>query len=185
MQTSDRPAEARPRLSLPPRPFPFRTPVSGPTSNNGTQHPTNSQSHCLSRRVRRQQGRPGDAAGRDLNQLHVVPAADNPYPAGLPITSTDCSSIQYDQTTGTPTSGLPVSATVNGATITGQPVINLAVACGNNVAPYYAPYPGYAKLCISEMGPIPSTTPCRWVPARTVGDLTLSFAYTYSHSIDN
>ena len=122
---------------------------------------------------------------RDLNQLHVVPAADNPYPAGLPITSTDCSSIQYDQTTGTPTSGLPVSATVNGATITGQPVINLAVACGNNVAPYYAPYPGYAKILRIGNGANSIYNSLQVGATRTVGDLTLSFAYTYSHSIDN
>ena len=121
---------------------------------------------------------------QDLNQLHPVPAADNPYPAGTPITAPDCASIQYDQTTGTPTSGLPVSATVNGVNVTGQPVINLAVACGNNVAPYYAPYPGYAKILRISNGANSVYHALQVGANRTVGDLTLSFSYTYSHSID-
>ena len=116
----------------------------------------------------------------DLNQLQPVSAADNPYPAGTPITSTDCSSIQFGAT------GLPVSATIgNGVPVSGAAAVNLAVACGNNVAPYFRPFPGYSKILRIQNGANSIYHSLQVGAQRTVGDLTLSLAYTYSHSIDD
>jgi hypothetical protein len=117
----------------------------------------------------------------DLNQLQPVSATDNPYPAGTPITSNDCSSIQFSNTTG-----LPVSATIgSGIPVSGTAVVNLAVACGNNVAPYYRPFPGYAKITRIQPGANSIYHALQVGAQRTIGDLTFSFSYTYSHSIDN
>jgi Carboxypeptidase regulatory-like domain len=117
---------------------------------------------------------------RELNQLLPVSAANNPYPAGTPITLNDCNSIVPDA------NGLPVSAVIgNGIPITGQPVVNLAVACGQNVAAYYRPYPGYGNILRIANGANSIFNSLQVGLQRTVGDLTLSFAYTYSHSIDD
>lgn len=123
---------------------------------------------------------------RDLNQLQPVSAANNPYPAGVPITAADCNSIVFDQSTGSPTSGLPVSATIStGAVVTGQALVNLSVACGDNTAAYYRPYQGYGDITLIENGANSIYNSLQVGLQRTVGDLTLSFAYTYSHSIDD
>ena len=118
---------------------------------------------------------------RDLNQLQPVSAANNPYPAGVPITASDCASIIPD-----PATGLPASATIStGTVVTGQPLVNLAVACGLNVAPYYRPYSGYGSITSIENGANSIYHSLQVGLQRTVGDLTLSFSYTYSHSIDD
>jgi len=81
---------------------------------------------------------------------------------------------------------LPVSATIgSGIPVSGTAVVNLAVACGNNVAPYYRPFPGYAKITRIQPGANSIYHALQVGAQRTIGDLTFSFSYTYSHSIDN
>ncbi len=117
---------------------------------------------------------------RDLNQLAPVSAADNPYPAGTPITTPDCNNFVTDAT------GLPISTTIStGAVVTGQAAVNLFIACGNPATAYYRPYQGYGTITRIENGADSIYHSLQVGLQRTVGDLTLSFSYTYSHSIDD
>jgi len=114
---------------------------------------------------------------RDLNQLFPTPAALNPYHTGQPITADDCNTLTN---IGAPN----VSGVVNGETITGQPAINLQTACGNDANPY-RPFSGISTITLLE-NKASSTYNALQVSARkSVGSLSLSLAYTYSHSIDD
>jgi hypothetical protein len=114
---------------------------------------------------------------RDLNQLVPTPASENPFLPGQPITSDICDSVQN--------AGLPsVFGVVNGTTITGQPAINLQTACGNDPNPYRQ-FQGIANITRLE-NKASSIYHAFQVSARkSVGALSLSLAYTYSHSIDD
>ena len=117
----------------------------------------------------------------DLNQLHTVSAANNPYPTGVPITQGDCSSIMFDQVTGFPT-----TATIStGTVVTGPALTNLAVACGNALADYSRPFQGYGSITRIENEANSNYNALQVAVDRTVGDLTFSASYTYSHSLDN
>jgi hypothetical protein len=124
---------------------------------------------------------------RDLNQLFPTPASQNPYLPGQPISSADCSI--YDPVTNPTGSlrnvGLPnVSGVVNGQTITGQTAINLQTACGNDANPY-RPYQGISTITRLENKASSNYNALQVALRRTVGALSLSVAYTYSHSIDD
>ena len=104
----------------------------------------------------------------DLNQLEPVPAADNPYTPGQPITSNDCSS-------NTTSTGVPV---------TGQALINLGIACGNDPNPN-RPIQGYGSITSLQDAANSIYNSLQATAQRTIGDLQVSVAYTYSHSIDD
>jgi hypothetical protein len=109
----------------------------------------------------------------NLNQLHSTPLSANPFASGQPITSADCTSVAG-------------GTLANGKTVTGQAAINLNVACGNiNPDSIRTAFPGYSS--INELRDIAdSHYHALQVSAnRTVGDLTLSLAYSYSHAIDD
>lgn len=114
---------------------------------------------------------------RDLNQLLPTPASQNPYSPGQIITSADCDSVTE--------AGLPtVSATVNGTLVTGQPAINLQTACGNDANPY-RPFYGIATITRLEDKASSIYHALQISARKTVGALSISAAYTYSHSIDD
>jgi hypothetical protein len=121
----------------------------------------------------------------DANQLTEAPASENPYiAASLPITAADCpsdmSNFNLDST------GLPISATIsNGATISGQAVQNLFVACGYGAANYFRKYQGVGTIARVENSANSSYNSLQVALRRSLGDLTLSASYTYSHSIDD
>lgn len=122
----------------------------------------------------------------DSNQLQPVSAANNPYPAGTPITSADCSSIQFDPSTNTPTSGLPTTATIStGAVVTGPTLVNLAIACGNGIAAYFRPFLGFNSITRLENTANSTYNALQVGLNRTLGDLTFSASYTFSHSLDD
>ena len=110
---------------------------------------------------------------RNLNQLFPVSASANPFAPGQPITQADCNSI-----TNTP----PTLA--NGTPVTGQALTNLGVACGNDPNPS-RPRLGFGNITRLEDQANSIYNAMQATVRRTVGDLTLSLAYTYSHSIDN
>jgi hypothetical protein len=106
----------------------------------------------------------------NANQLHPVPASANPYKPGEAIGPNDC-------TTLTTPSGVPV---------TGQALINLNVACGNvNVDAQRTNFPGFSNVNTLRDAANSIYHSLQMGAQRTVGDLTLSVAYTYSHSIDD
>jgi carboxypeptidase family protein/TonB-dependent receptor-like protein len=116
------------------------------------------------------------------NQLVPVSAADNPYAAGTPINpnGSDCSNFVQNAF------GIPVSATLgNGTAVPAAAVPNLWVACGNNPAPLRTAFPGVNNITqlLPEANSIYNALQAS--AQRTVGALTLSVAYTYSHSIDD
>jgi hypothetical protein len=112
--------------------------------------------------------------GRDLNQLHALPASLNPYPQGQAISSGDC----------------PASIGANGS-INGNPIVptnrvypNLAVACGLDANPF-RPFVGFGTLELLETEANSNYHALQASLRRSVGSLLLNVAYTYSHSIDN
>lgn len=119
----------------------------------------------------------------DLNQLVPVPNSENPYlSTGAQITAGDCSAsnFTYDAT------GLPIGGTLpSGAPLTPHAAQNLFVACGNPAAAYFRPYQGFGSITRIENSASSIYHSLQVSGRRTVGDLTLSASYTWSHSIDN
>jgi hypothetical protein len=121
----------------------------------------------------------------DMNQLQAVPANQNPFLAsGAAITQADCSN--FGPQDPTINQGLPTSATLaDGQNITGQATTNLFVACGNPSAAYSRPYQGFGSITRLENTANSSYNALQASASRTIGDLTFSAGYTWSHSIDD
>lgn len=134
-------------------------------------------------------GSKGTHLGRqnDLNQLHPVTAAQNPYQAGQTISAADCGSLV---TTYGPGAGLTtVTGTANTGlgdqtTVTGLVAQDLSTACGNDANPY-RPYYGLHTITRLEPAASSSYHALQVSARRSFGGLTLNAAYTYSHSIDD
>ena len=114
---------------------------------------------------------------RDLNQLYPLSASDNPYQPGQAISSTDCDSLTNIGDPG-------VTGVVNGHTIAGQAAINLQTACANDPNPY-RPYYGIGTITRLESHASSSYNALQVSGRKNVGALSLTVAYTYSHSIDD
>ena len=114
----------------------------------------------------------------DSNQL--LPTSANPYTAGTPIVSADCSNFT------TNAAGLPTAAVLgNGTAVPAAAVSNLWVACGNNPDPLRTAFPGFSNITQLKDQANSIYHALQVSANRTVGDLTVSLAYTYSHSIDD
>jgi len=124
-------------------------------------------------------GSKGTHLGRqsDLNQLYPTPASQNPYQKGQVITAADCGTLTN---IGNPN----VTGVVNGQTITGQTAINLQTACGNDADPY-RPFYGVSTITRLTDQASSSYNALQVSARKSVGALSLSLAYTYSHSIDD
>jgi hypothetical protein len=109
---------------------------------------------------------------RDLNQLHAVPASENPFVPGQPITDADCSAAAATDTLA------------NGTPLSGTAFQNLSVACGNSADPF-RPFTGYSTINRIETSANSIYNALQVSVRRTVGAFSLSLAYTYSHSIDD
>jgi len=106
----------------------------------------------------------------DLNQLFPVPASQNPYLVhGETIGANDCAN-------GTTPDGVP---------ITGQALVNTCVSLGVTNPDPIRPYPGYGTITHLELQSSSIYHALQTSVRRSVGQLTLSGAYTYSHSIDD
>ena len=121
----------------------------------------------------------------DANQLQAVPASQNPYiAANLPITSNDCQTNAANFTLNS--QGLPTSAVIsNGAVLTQNAAQNLYVACGYGAANYFRPYQGWGTITRLENTANSNYNALQLALRRSMGDLTLSASYTFSHSIDD
>ncbi|HYL62601.1 MAG TPA: carboxypeptidase regulatory-like domain-containing protein [Candidatus Methylomirabilis sp.] len=130
----------------------------------------------------------------DFNQLHPTPASQNPFLAGkLTLAGTGV----VDPVTGPegacagPLGNANVQPWGAGQTVPGtsmpltaQAAINLNVACGTGPQPF-RPFLGYANVTSLQDAANSIYHALQAQVQRTVGDLTLSVAYTYSHSIDD
>ena len=112
----------------------------------------------------------------NFNQLPSVPLSQNPYAPGefidtdptSPTFNTDCNTM-----------------TVDGVPVTGQALIDLGVAaCGTN-PDIFRTYQGYGDINHLEYAASSIYHAFQTSVRRSVGSLTLGFAYTYSHSIDD
>lgn len=119
---------------------------------------------------------------RNLNQLFPVPASDNPYvAAGRPITpeiDDAGGTVIYAGDCATGTAG------PGGPAVTGAAATNLGIACGNDPNPF-RPLLGFGNITRLENQANSVYHALQTTVRRTVGNLTLSVAYTYSHSIDD
>ncbi len=114
----------------------------------------------------------------EYNQIHPVPASQNPYAPGETISAADCNSVSLDPVTSQAT------ATVNGHTITGSWANNLAVACGNDPDPY-RPFLGIGSITRKDDTASSIYHALEASLRHNIGGLQLTAAYTYSHSIDD
>lgn len=105
---------------------------------------------------------------RDFNQILPLSASLNPYLPGQPISSNDCTSL-----------------TVNGGPVSGLALNNLNTACGNTSPNLYRPYQGFGDVTGLEDQANSSYNALQVSARRNVGRLTMSLAYTWSHSIDD
>ena len=113
----------------------------------------------------------------DRNQLHSLPAFENPFLPGEIITGDICDTQKGS--VRKPTFRL------NRQTVKGQPAISLDVACGNVSADLFRPYQGYDSIYGIIGGANSSYNALQVSGRRNAGGLQLTLAYTYSHSIDN
>jgi hypothetical protein len=105
---------------------------------------------------------------REFNQVQPLPLADNPYKVGEAIGPNDCTTL----------------TTPSGAPITGQALVNLGIACGGDPNPN-RPFLGFSGINGLTYAANSSYNAFQFSARRAIAPLTLSVAYTYSHSIDN
>jgi hypothetical protein len=115
----------------------------------------------------------GTSLGRkyELNQLHPVPASQNPYKRGEAINANghdDCGTMM----------------TPSGVAITGQAAINLQVVCGADPNPF-RPFLGIGDITRLDNGASSSYNALQAELRRSQGRLQVNVSYTFSHSIDD
>jgi hypothetical protein len=119
----------------------------------------------------------------NLNQLQPTPASQNPFSAGQTLDGTGAC-LGPGGGGGSWNSGQTVPGT-KGA-LTAQSALNLNVACGLVIADTLRTgFPGYSNLNSLRDAANSIYHSLQIAANRTVGDLTLSLAYAYSHSIDD
>ncbi len=111
----------------------------------------------------------------DGNQLYPVAPSQNPYQPGQVINSADCSSAAP---------GNPFTNSYGNA-VAGQALNNLNVACGNLSPNIFRPYQGFGNVTTLEDEANSNYNSLQVSARRNIGHLTLSLAYTWSHSIDD
>jgi hypothetical protein len=145
----------------------------------------------------------------DYNQLYPTAPSQNPYtpgeaigPAitypnmGNPVTvSQDCgpanaNGIFNSDGYGVPTNGItpngvPVPYAVGANGLATGPALNLGVAACGVIPDAFRPFPGYATITHLEDAASSIYHGLEASLRRNVGQLTISGAYTYSHSIDD
>ena len=114
---------------------------------------------------------------REFNQLPTLPASQNPFQPGQPITDEICGTGPGDDPTNP-------SFEVNGNTVTAPAAINLSVACGNDPNPF-RPFFSLGNLERVEPQANSNYNAFQFSLRKTTGDLSLAVAYTYSHSLDD
>jgi len=121
----------------------------------------------------------------DLNQLFPTPLNQNPYASGEAIGPNDCGTtfdaLGVPKNATTP-SGVPVPYGGLGVL---SPAVNLGVGACNTLADPFRPFPGYGTITHLELKSSSIYHALQASLRRSVGQLTLGGAYTWSHSIDD
>jgi hypothetical protein len=104
----------------------------------------------------------------NLNQLHPVASADNPYKPGEAMGPDDCAN----------------GTTPSGVLIPEAAATNFAVACGGNPDPFRQ-YIGYGDITHLQFAASSTYHALQTSVRHTIGGLELNFSYTYSHAIDD
>lgn len=110
---------------------------------------------------------------RDLNQVGSLPLSQNPYKPGEAIGPNDCAPDASGN-----------FFTPSGTQITGQALVNLGIACGNDPNPN-RPFRGFGGIPFIQYQANSNYNALQVAVKRSIAPLTLSLAYTYSHSIDD
>jgi len=121
------------------------------------------------------------------NANQLFPVSANPYTAGEPIvTAGDPNATGKPVNTVCPAADL-TGGMVNGTPVSGQVATNLAVACGTvtSVASVRTAFRGYGNIGTLRDVANSIYHSLQIGAIRTVGDLTMSASYTYSHSVDD
>jgi hypothetical protein len=133
----------------------------------------------------------------EYNQMHSVPASQNPYAPGQLIAASDCSwgpgnsqpNVALDAY-GVPTNAvtsygapIPYNPSTPGGVPSGA-AVNLFVACGNNANPFL-PYAGIGSITRKDLTGSSNYNALQASLRHSIGGLQLNAAYTYSHSIDD
>ena len=106
----------------------------------------------------------------DANQIHDLPAAQNPFAKGVPITDPVCGNQALD----------------NGTPIVGDALVHLNIACGNVNPDFFRQnYPGWSTVDYIGYGASNSYNALQVSARRTAKNMELTLAYTYSHDIDD
>ena len=132
----------------------------------------------------------------NANQIFATPASANPYAAGEPIVTgggpfDPSPGVVDPNNTGKPVNTVcpdPANLTggsVNGHPVSGQVARNLAVACGAGVDALRTRFPGDSNITSLRDEANSIYHSLQVGATRSVGDLTLSVAYSYGHSIDD
>jgi hypothetical protein len=138
-------------------------------------------------------------AERDLNQLPVLRSAQNPFPAGQPLTANICNVGAQHGTF--PVNGTSVDLGSGSSTGIGpnQPgYANAFIACTGNTgfktgegvpvgisADSLRPYTGFSNILSVENIATSAYSGLQGTLKETKGSLTVGVSYTYSHSIDD
>jgi len=129
----------------------------------------------------------------DVNQLPVLASSQNPYQLHEGIGTNDCGPVDASGAFPVDAYGVPTAAT----TPSGAPVVNAGsgvlspavylgiAACGTNPDPFRTQFPGVGSVSRLEEKASSIYHALQLSVRRSVGGLTLSGAYTYSHSIDD
>src|SRR4029077_10149896 len=113
----------------------------------------------------------------DINQVLSTSLSQNPYKVGEPLNGVDSG--------GQPNDDCATMETPSGVPVTGQAANNLAIACGASPDGFRTPFPGIGAVDHLEEKASSIYHSLQLSLRRSVGWLTLSGSYTYSHSIDD
>jgi len=127
----------------------------------------------------------------DGNQLCPIVGGDgcptgiaNPYTAGEAISVFDATTNPTGNTVCPTAPGQ--APRVNGVAVTGPAANNVLIAaCGTSADLLRTAFPGYSNITFLRNAANSIYNALQVAANRSVGDLTLSVAYTYSHSIDD
>jgi hypothetical protein len=129
---------------------------------------------------------------RQLNQLHPLPANENPFGPNEPLTINDCTIPPPQALTPNPGDNKTAFLLMNGTQVTPQnpAYMYLQAACTNPNIPNVnslpgRPYTGLGRVLSLQNVANSSYHALQSTIRHTSGPLTLGFAYSYSHSLDD